>query len=89
MSKGSPRKPRPNHSRNIKRGKTHILILDKDDPKAEWDFEVRFQLSLTPHQRYKMIERIVLDWLKDVRQRLRKGEPLVFPTAYSCIRIQT
>jgi hypothetical protein len=44
--------------------KTHILVLDKDDPDRELDFEIEFQLSLTPRQRYKIMGQLF-------RQRLR------------------
>ena len=39
----------------MKKHKTHILILDKDDPEKELDFEIEFQLSLTTQQRFKMM----------------------------------
>lgn len=34
-----------------------ILKLDKDDEKKELDFEIEYQLSLTPEQRYEMMFR--------------------------------
>lgn len=43
--------------------KTHILILDKDDPEKELDFEVEFQLSLTAAERYEIMDRLVRDGL--------------------------
>lgn len=32
-----------------------ILKLDKDDEKKELDFELEYQLSLTPEQRFEMM----------------------------------
>ncbi len=37
----------------MKKKKTYILSLEKDDPKKELEFEIKFQLSLTSSQRYK------------------------------------
>lgn len=31
----------------------HILILDKDDPERELEFEIDFQLSLLDHKKKK------------------------------------
>ena len=62
--------PEQKHSaRIIRRGKTHILILDKDDPKKELEFEVRFQLSLSAKQRYEIMDRLVKDGLEMVKKR--------------------
>ena len=58
-----------NSARIIRRGKTHILILDKDDPKKELEFEVRFQLSLSAKQRYEIMDRLVKDGLEMVKKR--------------------
>lgn len=44
--------------------KTYILILDKDDPKRELEFEIEFQLSLTPAERYEAMDRLVNDGLE-------------------------
>lgn len=41
--------------RIIRRGKSHTLILDRDDPERELEFEVDFQLSLTTRQRFAMM----------------------------------
>ena len=38
-----------------KKKKSHILILDKDNPEKEIDFEIEYQLSLTTQQRFKMM----------------------------------
>jgi len=62
--------PEQKHSaRIIRRGKTHILILDKDDPKKELEFEVRFQLSLSMKERYEIRDRLVKDGLKLIEKR--------------------
>lgn len=48
--------------------KTHILQLDKDDPKKEMEFEIRFQLSLTKKQRYKRMMKLFKQ-AKDMRTK--------------------
>jgi hypothetical protein len=37
----------------MKKKKTHILSIEKDEPKKELEFEIAFQLSLSSSQRYK------------------------------------
>jgi hypothetical protein len=70
--------PEQKHSaRIIRRGKTHILILDKDDPKKELEFEVRFQLSLSAKQRYEIMDRLVKDGLEMVKKRGYKTTPAI------------
>jgi hypothetical protein len=49
--------------------KTHILILDKDDPKKELEFEVQFQLSLSVKQRYEIMDQLMKDRLKLIEKR--------------------
>jgi len=44
---------------DMRKKKTHILILDKDDPEREFEFEIEFMLSLTPAERYRMMSRLV------------------------------
>lgn len=44
--------------------KTHILILDEDDPQKELEFEVKFQLSLSESERYEAMYRLCKDGLK-------------------------
>jgi hypothetical protein len=56
-------------ARIIRRGKTDILILDRDDPKKELEFEVQFQLSLSVKQRYEIMDRLVKDGLKLIEKR--------------------
>jgi hypothetical protein len=42
----------------MKKQKTFILMLEKDDLKREVEFEVAFQLSLTIEQRYKRMKKL-------------------------------
>ena len=46
------------------KNKTHILILDHDDPPKELEFEIEFQLSLTAAERYEAMDRLVKDGLE-------------------------
>jgi hypothetical protein len=51
----------------MKKLKTHILMLEKDDPKKELEFEIAFQLSLTVEQRYKRMMKLfrqTMDYVK-------------------------
>jgi hypothetical protein len=41
--------------RKRKRHKTHILVLEKDDPEKELEFELDFQGSLTVAERFRMM----------------------------------
>ena len=47
-----------------KKHKTHILILDDDDPEREMKFEIEFQLSLTAAERYEIMDSLVQDVLE-------------------------
>lgn len=47
-----------------KKYKTHILILDGDDPERELAFEIEFQRSLTAAERYEIMESLVKDVLE-------------------------
>jgi hypothetical protein len=47
-------KKRKGRSRK-KKHKTFILVLDKDDPERELDFELDFQASLTMQERFEMM----------------------------------
>ena len=69
MSRCLSPKPRLSRARYVKRGKTRILIFDKDDPKKEPEFEVQFQLSLSMKQRYEIMDRLVKDGLKLLEKR--------------------
>ena len=57
--------------------KTHVLILDKDDPEREAEFEIEFMLSLTPAQRYRMMIRLVRSGLRLERKNERKRTPAI------------
>jgi hypothetical protein len=65
-------------ARTIRRGKTHILILDKDDPKKELEFEVQFQLSLSMKQRYEIMDRLVKDGLEIMKKHGYRPTPTIF-----------
>ncbi len=39
----------------MKKSKTRILILDHDDPKREFEFELEWLMSLTTQQRFEMM----------------------------------
>jgi hypothetical protein len=43
----------------MKKRRTYTLMLEKDDPKKELEFEIAFQLSLTVRQRYKRMKKLV------------------------------
>jgi hypothetical protein len=61
----------------MRKKKTHILILDKDDPKRELEFEIRFMLSLTQAERYKLMERLVSEGLKQKKRNGYKATPSI------------
>ena len=48
----------------MKKSKTRILILDKHNPKREFEFELEYLMSLTSAQRYEMMLRLSEDALK-------------------------
>jgi hypothetical protein len=77
MANNRPLRQRHN-SRIIRKGKTHILILDKDDPKKELEFEVQFQLSLSMKQRYEIMDRLVKDGLEIMKKHGYKPTPTIF-----------
>ncbi len=62
---------------NKKKHKVHMLILDGDDPEKELDFEIEFQLSLTPAERYEIMDKLVRDGLEFVRKRGYKKTPAI------------
>ncbi len=53
----------------MRQNKTHILILKKDDPQKELEFEIKFQLSLTTAQRYEIMDKLVKDGLEIIQKR--------------------
>ena len=66
------------HGTVIKKNGTHIMFLDYDDPKREEEFEIEFQLSLTPTQRYEAMARLVEDGLEMMRQNGYDPKPGIF-----------
>ena len=52
----------------MKKRKTYILQLEKDDPKKELEFEVAFQLSLTEKQRYKRMIKLLRLAMKTIKK---------------------
>jgi hypothetical protein len=61
-----------------KSGKQWILTLDKDDPEKEFDFESRWQRSLTTQERFEMMwGDEAMMWLKFVRQHEHNKTPLI------------
>jgi hypothetical protein len=52
----------------MKKHKTHILQLEKDDQNKEEEFEIEFQRSLTVEQRYKRMKKLVNQTMKTVKQ---------------------
>lgn len=71
------RQHRKNNARIIRRGKTHILILDRDDPKKELEFEVKYQLSLSAKERYEIMDRLVKDGLELIKKRGYNPNPKI------------
>lgn len=57
--------------------KTHILILDKDDPEKELEFELDFQLSLSVAHRYELMDRLVQDGLELLKKHERRKTPQI------------
>ena len=61
-----------------KKHKTHILILDDDDPEREMKFEIEFQLSLTAVERYEIMDSLVQDVLEfESRNGYQNTPPIV------------
>jgi hypothetical protein len=52
----------------VKKGKTYILSLEKDDSKKELEFEIAFQLSLTTEQRYKRMKKLIRQTMDIVKK---------------------
>ncbi len=63
--------------RQIVKDGTHILVIEKDDPDAELNFEIDFQLSLTPAQRYEIMDQLVKDGLEFEKKRGYKNTPKI------------
>jgi len=63
----------------MKKKKTHILSLEKDEPKKELEFEIAFQLSLSSSQRYKRMIKL----FKQNNTIVNKNERQKTPAAIS------
>ncbi len=61
----------------MKKRKTQILILDKDDPKRELEFELDFQRSLSTEERYEAMDRLVNDGLELIKQNGYSKTPAI------------
>ena len=59
------------------RKKTFILQLEKDDPKKELEFDVRFNLSLTEKQRYKIMMKLLKQTMKAVKKHDYQKSPAI------------
>ena len=57
--------------------KIHVLFLEKDNPKREQEFEIKFMISLTVGQRYKMMSRLVRAGLRIKGKNDHKKTPVV------------
>jgi hypothetical protein len=55
--------------------RTFILVLDKDDPEKELEFELDFQASLTAAERYEIMDRLAKDGLEFVKRNGYKSTP--------------
>jgi hypothetical protein len=64
-----------------KKYKTHILILDGDDPERELAFEIEFQRSLTPAERYEIMESLVNDVLEIASRNGYQDTPAIVARA--------
>jgi hypothetical protein len=60
-----------------KRHKTFILVLEKDDPEKELEFELDFQMSLTARQRYEIMDRLVKDGMEFTKRDGHKISPAI------------
>ena len=60
-----------------KKHKTHILILDDDDPEREMAFEIEFQLSLTAAERYEIMDSLVQDGLELASRHGHQNTPTI------------
>jgi hypothetical protein len=51
-----------------KKHKTFILAVEGDDPEKELEFELNFQMSLTPAERYEIMNQLVKDGLALIQE---------------------
>ena len=54
-----------------------MLIVDGDDPEAELEFEVQFQLSLTAEQRYEAMDQLVKAGMEMIAQHGHSTTPRI------------
>lgn len=78
MMKTDRQKNIKNHKRNLRKKKTEFLILNRDYPERELDFEIDFQLSLTIAQRYEIMDKLVRDGLSLMKKHGHKKTPTIF-----------
>jgi hypothetical protein len=65
----------------MKKKNTHILSLEKDDPKKELEFEITFQLSLTSSQRYKRLVKMFKQNMDSISKNERQKTPAIISRA--------
>ena len=65
----------------MKKKKTYILSLEKDDPKKELEFEVSFQLCLTSSQRYKRMIKMFKQNMDSISKNERQKTPAIISRA--------
>lgn len=65
----------------MKKKKTYILSLEKDDPKKELEFEITFQLSLTSSQRYKRMVKMFKQNMDSISKNERQKTPAIISRA--------
>ena len=65
----------------MKKKKTYILSLEKDDPKKELEFEITFQLSLTSSQRYKRMVKMFKQNMDSISKNERQKIPAIISRA--------
>lgn len=63
--------------KQTKKKKTHILIVEDDDPEKELEFEIAFQLSLTISQRYKRLMELIKQNQNLLNSNERKKAPSI------------
>ncbi len=61
----------------MEKKKTYILALDIDDAKSELDFEIDFQFSLSPEERYDIMDAMVNDGLEQEERNGYKNTPAI------------
>ena len=60
-----------------KNATARVLILDGHDPEKELDFEIDFQLSLSPEQRYRNMKRLVRAGLRILKRNGYQTSPAI------------